>query len=55
MEDVEKIVEFDRYCNHCEHQIEDENNTECPCYICIATPTNTYSHKPIKFKEREKH
>lgn len=53
MEGVEHIVEFDKYCNKCKHKTEDENDVDCPCYDCLVITVNTYSHKPINFKERE--
>lgn len=52
MEDREKIVHFDQYCSKCENK--DKKDTEEPCDTCLSYPTNTYSHKPINFKEKEK-
>lgn len=47
----QKIVYFGEYCPKCEHYSKGEN--EDPCWECLDTPTNTWSHKPIKFKEKE--
>lgn len=49
--DNQKIVDFEKYCPKCEHYSKSEN--EDPCWGCLDTPTNTYSHKPILFKEKE--
>lgn len=47
----QKIVEFGEYCPKCEHYSKSES--EDPCWECLDTPTNTWSHKPINFKEKE--
>lgn len=49
--DEQKIVDFYLYCPKCEHYSKAEN--EDPCWECLDTPTNTYSHKPVYFKEKE--
>ena len=40
--DEQKIVDFEKYCP-----------SEDPCWGCLDTPTNTWSHKPVNFKEKE--
>ena len=47
----EKIVKFDWWCIRCKHFEKDES--EDPCYDCLADPTNFESTKPIKFEEKE--
>lgn len=52
MEIRDKIVEFDKYCKTCEY--EDYDEYEDPCHECLNNPSNTYSHKPVNYKEKEK-
>ncbi len=47
----EKIVDFHTYCATCEHK--DKAETEDPCFECLDDPTNTYTHKPVKYKPAE--
>lgn len=49
--DEQKIVDFEKYCPKCEHYPKSES--EDPCWGCLDTPTNTWSHKPVNFKEKE--
>lgn len=48
---IYKEVYFHQYCKQCEYRDLDE--TESPCFECLEDPVNAYSHKPVKFKERE--
>lgn len=50
MNDGLKEVYFDQYCKTCEH--EEKKEDETPCYECLAEPSNTYSHKPVYWKEK---
>lgn len=50
--DDKKIVDFEKYCQKCEHYSKSES--EDPCWECLNNPANTWSHKPIYFEEREK-
>lgn len=52
MENNYKEVYFDQFCSECEYKENAEN--EKPCDECLAEPVNEYSHKPIKFKGKEK-
>ena len=52
MEDCYKEVYFGEYCNKCKYN--DRSEGEDPCYECLENPVNLYSHKPVKFKEKEK-
>lgn len=45
-----KEVRFDKFCMQCEYYGTPE--TKDPCYHCLAYPMNTYSEKPLRFKER---
>lgn len=51
MEDSYKEVYFNEYCKTCEHSKCAEH--EDPCYECLHEPVNLYSHKPVKYKEKE--
>lgn len=51
MEDIYKEVYFDKYCEKCKYEKFAEN--ESPCDECMDEPVNLYSHKPVKFEERE--
>ena len=46
-----KEVYFDPYCEKCKH--EKKTETDEPCSECLSNPVNEFSHKPIKFEERE--
>ena len=52
-EDGYKEVYFDVYCETCKHKNVDE--TEEPCDTCLANPMNLYSHRPIKYEEKQKY
>ena len=47
-----KEVYFDMYCHTCVHF--DKSGCEEPCDDCLSEPVNTYSHKPVKYVEKEK-
>ena len=51
-EEVYKEVFFDQYCNKCKHK--EVDGTDEPCNECLDNPTNVYSHKPVKFEEKER-
>lgn len=51
METIEKEVYFDKYCSTCKHEKVSEQDD--PCYDCLNHFTNTYSHKPINWEEKE--
>lgn len=46
-----KEVRFDVYCQICKHSGAKEDDS--PCCVCLATPANINSHKPIKWEEKE--
>lgn len=46
-----KEVYFDTYCKECKHALLGLH--EEPCNECLDNPTNLYSHKPVKFEEKE--
>lgn len=48
---TEKEVYFYKYCNHCKYGEVEEG--EDPCNACLTETVNTYSHKPLYFKESE--
>ena len=47
-----KEVYYHLYCEKCKHQ--GVEHTEEPCNECLHNPVNLYSHKPVKFEEKEK-
>lgn len=47
----DKFVEFDKYCERCEHY--EKGQHEDPCDECLNNPTNEWSRKPVKFQEKE--
>ncbi|MCC8049735.1 MAG: hypothetical protein LIP10_03620 [Clostridiales bacterium] len=47
----EKEVYFDQYCESCKHCDVDEG--ESPCWECLDETVNLYSHKPVKWEEKE--
>jgi hypothetical protein len=52
MNEGKKEVYFHEYCRQCKHW--DKKEVESPCFECLDEPANTYSHKPLKFEEKEK-
>ena len=46
-----KEVYFHEYCTKCKHALSDPHSE--PCNECLDNPTNLYSHKPVKFEEKE--
>lgn len=50
MEDSYKEVFFADYCKSCKHC--DKPESEDPCDDCLASPMNTYSHKPVNYEEK---
>lgn len=53
MEESYKEVYFGEYCQKCEYENYDENDTSSPCYDCMNEPINTYSHKPVFWKGKQ--
>lgn len=47
-----KEVYFGEFCKKCQYK--DKKETESPCCECLEEPVNLYSHKPVKFEEKEK-
>ena len=52
MEFKNKIVEFDVWCPKC--AFKDLKETEDPCFECLEDPVNEHSHKPTRFKDKDK-
>lgn len=46
-----KEVYFDPYCSKCKHLKKTEQ--EEPCDECLNNPVNEYTHRPVKFEEKE--
>ena len=51
MDETYQEVNFWQYCKTCHYQ--DLKEEEFPCCDCLEEPLNIYSHKPVKWKERE--
>lgn len=51
MDEGYKEVYFHEYCKLCKYK--DLKDTEDPCNECLSEPANLYSHKPVKYKEKE--
>lgn len=49
MKEKVKFVEYDLYCNKCEHY-----DSENKCDECLSNPVREDSHKPINFKQKTK-
>lgn len=47
-----KEVYFNEYCKRCEFR--DTSESEDPCDYCLSMPSNLLSHRPVRFKEKEK-
>ena len=45
------FVDFEHYCDLCEHCDEDESYYICD--ECLSNPVNLYTDKPVNFKEKE--
>ena len=50
MDNIEKEVYFYKYCKTCKYS--ELKGDEEPCNECLENPTNTYSHKPVNYKEK---
>lgn len=48
----DKEVYFHIYCPKCEHEKDDESDTNSPCYDCLADTVNEWSHKPTFYKPK---
>ena len=46
-----KEVYFDPYCSKSKHLKKTEH--EEPCDVCLNNPVNEYTHRPVKFEEKE--
>lgn len=53
MEDAYKEVYFNEYCKTCKHEL--LADYESPCDECLEDPVNLYSHKPMKWEEKDGH
>lgn len=51
MEEGYKEVHFNEYCKSCKHK--DKKQEDTPCDECLAEPVNLYSHKPVKYEEKD--
>lgn len=47
----DKLVDFQKWCPSCKDFETPE--IDLPCRECLEYPTNTYSTKPVKWKEKE--
>lgn len=49
---MEKIVEFELYCQKCKHY--DSSDADDPCDYCLSVPARENSRRPIKYEENKK-
>lgn len=47
----EKFVDFNKWCETC--RFKDQKSEEVPCCDCLDHAVNTYSTKPLMWKEKE--
>lgn len=52
MENNNKEVYFDKYCNSCKNKNTDE--VKDPCNECLDNPSNVNSHKPVNYEDKNK-
>lgn len=48
----DKIVDYEKYCKDCLYFTKED--FEDPCHECLNEPVNQDSHKPVKFRSKEK-
>lgn len=63
MENLTKEVFYHRYCPTCEFNEKFSTSTNSDgtktldicdeCHECLNNPSNTYSHKPLYYKEKQ--
>jgi hypothetical protein len=51
MNDIEREVDFEKYCKLCKHSKLDEKFD--PCCECLEYGYNQESERPVNFKEKE--
>lgn len=51
MDNIERIVDFKKYCETCKHR--NVKEIKDPCNDCLDNPVNTNSHKPIYYEEEK--
>jgi hypothetical protein len=51
-QESKKEVYFHQYCETCKHKNVAEKDE--PCSECLEYPTNTDSHKPVKYEKKDK-
>ena len=49
-QESQKEVYFHQYCETCKHKNLEEKDE--PCFECLEYPTNTDSHKPVKYESK---
>ena len=52
MDSSDKEVYFGEYCKTCKYFERTEEDE--PCFECLSEPTNTDSHKPVRWEEKRK-
>lgn len=53
MDNIEKIVDFKKYCITCKHRKKRDYEGEEPCNECLNETVNIYSKKPKYYEEDE--
>ena len=52
MENVDIMVDFNKYCRTCKYK--DFNECDDPCNDCLDYPTNVNSERPLRYEADEK-
>lgn len=50
-DDEYREVFFGDYCKSCVYK--ERKAEQIPCCYCLEEPVNLYSHKPVKYKEKQ--
>jgi hypothetical protein len=52
MNDIDREVNFNKYCKTCQYEKQDEKFD--PCCECLDYGYNAESHKPVNWKEKSR-
>ena len=51
MDEYYHEVYFDQYCKKCKYEKTPQEKD--PCHECLGEPMNLYSHKPVKYEDKD--
>ncbi len=49
-ENLYREVYFDPYCKTCKHK--NLREIDEPCFECLCEPVNLYTHKPVRWEDK---